>query len=165
MIENFNFSQWFSINKAAYTEDEFQAHKRTLDAKFDKKMEELKTREKKIHEKEQQDLDFDWFILSLRKSKEFIFQNPKLFKLENEQLTNERRKIEVMKSESIKIAQVQASNEEEFLAEKAQFENFRKDEMNWLNAEKERVVKIYDENMNFKVFFLFRNLRNLLFIQ
>ena len=56
-----------------------------------------------------------------------------------------------MKSESIKIAQVQASNEEEFLAEKAQFENFRKAEINWLNAEKERVVKIYDENINFKV--------------
>ena len=81
-----------------------------------------------------------------------MLQNPKLFKLENEQLANERRKIEVMKSESIKIAQVQASNEEEFLAEKAQFENFRKAEMNWLNAEKERVLKIYDENINFKVF-------------
>ena len=67
-------------------------------------------------------------------------------------MTNDRRAVEASKTESIKIAQVQAQNEGLMVEEKVKFEEFRKAELEWIDGEKARIEKIYGDNVELQVF-------------
>ena len=68
-----------------------------------------------------------------------------------DQLTNDRRAVEKSNAESIKIAQVQAQNEGLMVEEKVKFEEFKKAELDWIDGEKARIEKLYEENLEFQV--------------
>ena len=72
-------------------------------------------------------------------------------KKKNAAIINDRQTVENMKSESIRIAQIQTENQTNFLAEKSAFEEYRKAEIEWINTEKERIDQIFEENENLKV--------------
>ena len=68
-----------------------------------------------------------------------------------DQLNNDRRAVEKSKAESIKIAHVQAQNEGLMVEEKIKFEEFKKTELDWIDGEKARIEKLYEENLEFQV--------------